>query len=112
MIIMIITLFQDGKIAAANARVRAFLEFHLLEHSARYAFQATGCTIIKTMFSGQREMNPVTMTITNLRKKKSQGEGSTKRRPVLKSCALPTEECRGVTSRIVLTKQIISWVGE
>ena len=71
MIIMIITLFQDGKIAAANARVRAFLEFHLLEHSARYAFQATGCTIIKTMFSGQREMNPVTMTITNLRKKKA-----------------------------------------
>ena len=65
------------------------------QHSAQYCFQATGCffqiTIVETMDSGERGMNPVAMTIINPRKEYWPSRGSNQRPPILKFTTLPTE---------------------
>ena len=50
-------------------------------------------TIVETMESGEKEMNPVAMTINNPRKEYWPSHGSNQRPPVLKSCTLPTKLC-------------------
>ena len=47
-------------------------------------------TIVETMDRGEREMNPVTMTIINPRKEYWPSRGSNQPPPVLKSTTLPT----------------------
>ena len=48
-------------------------------------------TIVETMDSGERGMNPVLMTIINPPKKYLLSQGSNQRPSVLKSATLPTE---------------------
>ena len=48
-------------------------------------------TIVKTMDSGDRGMNPVEMTIVKPRKAYQPIRGSNKPTPVLKSATLPTQ---------------------
>ena len=66
-------------------------------------------TIVETTDSGERGMNPVTMTVINPRKEYWLSWGSNHRPPVLKSAMLPTElwgsakEFKGCLLRIVKT---------
>ena len=48
-------------------------------------------TIVDTIDSGERGMNPVAMTIINRRKEYWPSRGSNQRPPILKSATLPTE---------------------
>ena len=48
-------------------------------------------TIVETMDNGERGMNPVAMTIINLRKEYWPSRGSNQQLPVLESTTLPTE---------------------
>ena len=70
---------------AANAPYHAFLKFFpghwLLSH----------LTIVQTMDSGDRGMNPVTMTIINPQKEYWLSRGSNQRPPALKFGMLQTE---------------------
>ena len=52
------------------------------------------------MDSGKRGMNPVAMTIISPRKENFPSRGSNKRPPVLKSCTLPTVQCRLANDKI------------
>ena len=48
-------------------------------------------TIVKTMDSGERGMNPVTMTVTKPRKEYWPSRGSNQQPLIFRSCTLPTE---------------------
>ena len=69
------------------------LSWSFNQYSAQYSFQATGCfpTIVETMDSDERGMNPVAITIINTWKEYWPCWGSNQRPPVLKSATLPTE---------------------
>ena len=62
--------------AAASAPIHAFPEFFFLQYYGRYTFQ-DNTTIIKTMDSGERGMNPVAMTISILGKNIGQASDRT-----------------------------------
>ena len=49
-------------------------------------------TIVETMDSYEKRMNPITITIINLRTEYRPSWGSNKRTPVRKSPPLPTQE--------------------
>ena len=71
---------RKGEIAC-NKQFLLFSQCFLLSH----------ITIVETMNSGGRGMNPVIMTIINPQIKYTPSQGSDQQPPVLKSCTLPTE---------------------
>ena len=81
-------------ITAASAPIHTFLEFfYSVLHTIFFPshWLLSYLTTVKTTDSGERGMNPVSMTIINPWKEYWPSQGSNQRPAVLKSATLPTE---------------------
>ena len=87
-------IFNLIQFATASASIYAFLEFFLLVlHTVFFQnhWLLSHIIIAETMESGERGINPVTMTIINLQTEYWTSKISNLPLPVLRFCRLPTE---------------------